>query len=133
MLLGEVRRTDALRLVARRAREVAEAELVLVLLYDEDTGQLTVEVVDARRRRAGRPGRRRACRSPSTALADAVAGSGHVVLEDLGKAAAWPVPVQHRRRPWSPRWPPPTRLQGVLVVAHAAGRGRATRRTTCRC
>ena len=36
VLLGEVRRTEALRLVARRAREVADAELVLVLLYDEE-------------------------------------------------------------------------------------------------
>ena len=58
VLLGEVRRTDALALVARRAREVAEAELVLVLLYDEDGGTFTVEVVDAGDGHAERAGRR---------------------------------------------------------------------------
>ena len=46
VLLGEVRRTDALRLIAQRAREVAGAHLVLVLLYDEPTGLFTVEAVD---------------------------------------------------------------------------------------
>ncbi|HYN95094.1 MAG TPA: GAF domain-containing protein, partial [Pilimelia sp.] len=46
VLLGEVRRTDALRLIARRAREVAEAEQVLVLLYDEQADEFTVEVRD---------------------------------------------------------------------------------------
>jgi len=45
LLLGDVRRAEALELVARRAREVAEAELVLVLLSDDD-GDLAVEVVD---------------------------------------------------------------------------------------
>jgi GAF domain-containing protein len=44
VLLGDVQRTAALHLVARRAREVAEAYAVL---DDEETGQLTVEVVDA--------------------------------------------------------------------------------------
>ena len=38
VLLGRVHRTAALELVARRAREVADAELVLVLLHDEETG-----------------------------------------------------------------------------------------------
>jgi hypothetical protein len=42
-----VQRTAALHLVARRAREVAEAYAALVLPDDEETGQLTVEVVDA--------------------------------------------------------------------------------------
>ena len=74
VLLGEVRRTDALALVARRAREVAEAELVVVLLYDEDSASYTVEVVEAdgaatadgRRRAAGQDDgvRRRGSRSP---------------------------------------------------------------------
>ena len=58
VLLGEVRRTDALELVARRAREVAEAELALVLLYDEDAEQFTVEVVDAADEQAPGAGRR---------------------------------------------------------------------------
>src|SRR5438874_6334779 len=44
VLLGEVNRTAALQLVARRAREVSGAQTVFVLLADGD--QLTVEVVD---------------------------------------------------------------------------------------
>src|SRR4051812_11115125 len=47
VLLGTVRRTEALRLIARRARELTEADLVLVLLYDRDADTYTVEVVDS--------------------------------------------------------------------------------------
>jgi signal transduction histidine kinase len=58
-LLGEMRRADALRLIARRAREVADAELVLVLLYDEASSHYTIEVADGADPRyadlAGRP------------------------------------------------------------------------------
>jgi signal transduction histidine kinase len=46
LLLGEVRRTEALELVARRAREVSGADTVMVLLRDEDDDELSVEVVD---------------------------------------------------------------------------------------
>jgi GAF domain-containing protein len=53
VLLGRVHRTAALELVARRAREVADAELALVLLHDEETGYLTVEIVDGRHVVAG--------------------------------------------------------------------------------
>jgi GAF domain-containing protein len=41
-----VRRTEALQLIARRAREVADAGLVLVMLYDEENSRYTVEVAD---------------------------------------------------------------------------------------
>src|SRR6185503_15032767 len=44
VLLGEVRRTEALHLVATRAREVAEAHLALVLLHEESNDMLAVEV-----------------------------------------------------------------------------------------
>src|SRR5689334_19839074 len=44
VLLGTVRRTEALRLIARRAREVSGADLVLVLLSDEANGTYTIEV-----------------------------------------------------------------------------------------
>ena len=44
LLLGEVDRTQALELIAQRALEVADAELVLVLLHDEAAEELTVEV-----------------------------------------------------------------------------------------
>src|SRR5262245_32615631 len=46
VLLGRINRTAALELIARRARQVARAELAMVLLHDEDTGVLTVEVAD---------------------------------------------------------------------------------------
>jgi hypothetical protein len=52
VLLGHVHRNEALRLIARRAREVAEADLVLVLLYDDPAAQFTVEVVDVARHAA---------------------------------------------------------------------------------
>src|SRR5437763_1012299 len=46
VLLGEVDRTSALQLVARRAREVSAAETVMVLLHEPATGQLRVEVCE---------------------------------------------------------------------------------------
>ncbi|WP_436535759.1 GAF domain-containing protein [Actinoplanes sp. HUAS TT8] len=46
VLLGPVQRTEALRLIARRAREVAAAELVLVMLYDEPNSRYTIEVAE---------------------------------------------------------------------------------------
>ncbi len=54
-------------LVARRAREVAEAELALVLLYDDEAEQFTVEVVDGADEQAPRAGRQRCCRPPRPA------------------------------------------------------------------
>jgi signal transduction histidine kinase len=119
VLLGEVRRTDALRLVARRAREVAEAELVLVLLYDEDTGQLGVEVVESR---DGGLAELVGVSVPvaETALAEAVTGHRHLVLEDLGKAAAWPVPISTGTVVAAPLAISDT-LHGLLVVAQSTG------------
>jgi signal transduction histidine kinase len=119
VLLGEVRRTAALRLVARRAREVAEAELVLVLLYDEDTGQLGVEVVDAS---DGGLGELVGVSVPvaETALAESVTGHRHVILEDLGKAAAWPVPISTGTTVAVPLAISDA-LQGLLVVAQPTG------------
>src|SRR3954447_14310382 len=46
VLLGTVRRTEALRLIARRAREVSGADLVMVLLYDAENSRHTIEVAD---------------------------------------------------------------------------------------
>src|SRR5919205_2319046 len=46
VLLGTVRRKEALQLIARRAREVSGAELVLVMLYDEESSRYTIEVAD---------------------------------------------------------------------------------------
>jgi signal transduction histidine kinase len=91
VLLGEVNRTAALRLVACRAREVAEADIALVTVYDEANDALTVEVA--------------AGRAPPGLVGATVRGSGgdfgtvladrHIaVVEDLGKASDWPVPLE---------------------------------------
>lgn len=116
VLLGQVDRTGALRLVARRAREVAEAQLVLVLLADEDAGQLTVEVVDG----TG-PGLAGVTLPLSeTAFAQAVSEAGYVMVDDLGKATSWPVPVSTGPALITPLAAADT-LHGVLVVAHPPG------------
>lgn len=87
VLLGEVRRTEALQLVATRAREVAEADVSLVLLYDGT--RLAVEVADGV--------------EDLTGTSVPVAGSEftpvveehHVtVVRDLGRAADWAVPLR---------------------------------------
>ncbi|MEV1286493.1 GAF domain-containing sensor histidine kinase [Micromonospora sp. NPDC049679] len=122
VLLGEVRRTDALRLVARRAREVAEAELVLVLLYDEDADQFTVEVIDAAASEAAQllgtvlP-------ATETTFAASVTGRRHAVIESLAKAAPWPIPVTAGPAVVSPLAAGGI-LHGVLIVAHPAGHTR---------
>src|SRR3954454_9053972 len=46
VLLGNVHRTEALRLIARRAREVSDAGLVMVMLYDEENARYTIEVAE---------------------------------------------------------------------------------------
>ncbi|GAA4716675.1 putative histidine kinase response regulator [Phytohabitans rumicis] len=119
VLLGQVDRTAALRLVARRAREVAEAQLVLVMLADEEAGHLTVEVVDA----GDTPAPDLAgtvVPLADTAFADAISGAGHVVIDDLGKAAAWPAPISTGSTLITPLAAAET-LHGLLVVALPPG------------
>ncbi|KXK59891.1 ATPase [Micromonospora rosaria] len=121
VLLGEVRRTDALTLVARRAREVAEAELAVVLLYDEDAGQFTVEVVDAADEQAhGLVGA--VLPATETTFAASVTERRHELLENLAEAAPWPVPVTAGPAVLSPLAAADT-LHGVLVVVYAPERG----------
>lgn len=116
VLLGEVRRTDALTLVARRAREVAEAELALVLLYDEDEGQFTVEVVDGADERA-RELVGAVLPAAETSFAAEVTERRHTLLDDLAQAAPWPTPVIAGPAVVSPLAAADT-LHGVLVIAH---------------
>jgi signal transduction histidine kinase len=123
LLLGEVQRTSALGLVARRAREVAEAHLALVLLQDEETGQLTVEVADAADDHLGAQLTGILLPLAETAFAEAFATRGHLVLEDLGKAAPWPVAVTTGPTVVTPLATADT-LHGVLVVALRPGDGR---------
>jgi signal transduction histidine kinase len=89
LLVGEVQRTAALQLVASRARDVADAELATVLLYDEDRGELTVEVVAASDGESSPP-RSTAIAVADTALADALSGGRPVIVEDMGKVPGWP-------------------------------------------
>ncbi|SNY59151.1 GAF domain-containing sensor histidine kinase [Paractinoplanes atraurantiacus] len=118
VLLGTVRRGEALQLIARRAREVAGADLVLVMLYEEDDARYLIEVAE----------------SADPAYADLV---GRVVPVDPGAAAEfgrekcrpvenlraalqWPGPV-----PDSPAMAVPLAgadtLHGVLIVTQPAG------------
>ncbi|MBX6748063.1 MAG: GAF domain-containing sensor histidine kinase [Micromonosporaceae bacterium] len=100
LLVGHVRRSEALALIARRAREVAEAALVLVLVHDDEAGVLTVEVVEAADEVTDEVRR---------GLAGAVVPADHeifrevlqsrrqVVVDDITKAA--PLPVRLPERP----------------------------------
>ncbi|WP_199736898.1 MULTISPECIES: GAF domain-containing sensor histidine kinase [Micromonospora] len=123
VLLGEVRRTDALSLVARRAREVAEAELALVLLYDEDEGQFTVEVVDgadeAARELVGA-----VLPANETTFAGSVTERRHEMVENIAEAAPWPRPVIAGPAVVSPLAAADV-LHGVLVIAHGPDHGPA--------
>ncbi|HWG99168.1 MAG TPA: GAF domain-containing protein, partial [Pilimelia sp.] len=117
VLLGEVQRTTALQLVATRAREVAEADLALVLLYDEDADELTVEVSDG---------------ADDTALAGAtirVDGSRFAavlrdrtiaVVDQLDAAASWPVPLSTGTALLVPL-AADKQTVGALVVAYRKG------------
>ncbi|NJC13870.1 signal transduction histidine kinase [Micromonospora profundi] len=124
VLLGEVRRTDALTLVARRAREVAEAELALVLLHDADTNQFTVEVVDGADEQA-RALVGTVLPAADTSFGTAVAEGRHAEVDDLAHAAPWPALLHTGPATISPLATAET-LHGVLIVAHPAERGGGT-------
>ncbi|GAB3843952.1 GAF domain-containing protein [Dactylosporangium cerinum] len=115
-LVGHVDRTDVLRLVAEHARHVADAALVAILLYEETTDELHVNVTAP----------------ASPALDDAlipltgtpfqamIADGGHVLVDDLDAAAPWPVAVPKGPALLAPLAMTGT-VQGMLVVALAAG------------
>ncbi|MGC5030718.1 GAF domain-containing protein [Micromonospora sp. DT229] len=124
LLLGEVRRTDALTLVARRAREVAEAELALVLLYDDMAEHFTVEVVDG----AGDQARAlvgTVLPAEDTSFAGPVSEGRHTSVEDLAHAAPWPAVLHTGPAVISPLATADT-LHGVLVIAHSVDHDGAT-------
>jgi signal transduction histidine kinase len=123
--LGRVHRTAALELVARLAREVADAELVLILLHDDETESLTVEVVNGAE---GIPGSGLLGTSllvAETAFTEAINGRADVMVEHLAKAARWDAPV-----PAGPAMVVPLlaadALHGLLVVAYRSGERRDT-------
>src|SRR5690349_15954294 len=90
VLLGQVRRTEALRLVAGRAREVAGADLALVLLSEAPDGVLVVEVADG-----GDPGLAgSAVPLAGSEFVSVVEEHHFTVVDDLGRAATWSVPME---------------------------------------
>ncbi|ABP54044.1 GAF domain-containing sensor histidine kinase [Salinispora tropica] len=118
LLLGEVHRTDALSLVARRAREVAEAELALVLLYDPGADTFTVDVVDgAGEQAAALVGT--VLPAADTSFGAAVIHGRHDRVADLAYAAPWPALFDTGPAVLSPLATADT-LHGVLVVAYSA-------------
>ncbi|MFY1670820.1 GAF domain-containing protein [Plantactinospora sp. WMMB334] len=123
VLLGEVRRTDALRLIARRAREVAEADVAMVLLYDEEAGQFTVEVVDSDAAVDDLVGVVLA--ADDTAFVEPVTRRRQAVVESLAKAAPWPVTVGAGPGLLSPLTTGDA-LHGVLVVGYPSGQQAGT-------
>jgi signal transduction histidine kinase len=115
-LLGQVDRSDVLRLIADRARDVADAALVTILLYDEMTGELRVEVTAPRTPDLDRT----AIPLTGTPFEKVIAAGEHILVDNLDNAAVWPAPV-----PTGPALLAPLAMtgtaQGVLIVALAAG------------
>jgi signal transduction histidine kinase len=116
VLLGQLNRATALRLVAERACEVAEAELTVVLLTAGES-ELVVEVA------AGNaPGDLCGGSVGAAAgeLADVVRGRHLAVVEDLGKTADWAVPV-HTGPALLVPLTADGRTLGILAVAYRPG------------
>jgi signal transduction histidine kinase len=116
VLLGEINRATALRLVAERAREVAQADLTLLMIADSDA-TLTVEVADG-----DAPG------TLTGTVVDVAEGelgevvrSGHLaIVEDLGKTADWAGPLHTGSALLVPLTADGATL-GVLAVAYPPG------------
>ncbi|MDT5032113.1 MAG: hypothetical protein QOC94_2284 [Actinoplanes sp.] len=118
VLLGTVQRTHALQLIAQRAREVADAELVLVLLYDEDRARYTIEVAEGTY-----PGVTELAGKVVTvesAMAQAFAQEKYRLVDNLRTVADWPNPVPDGPALAAPLGSGDT-LHGVLIVAHRPG------------
>ncbi|MCA2213947.1 GAF domain-containing sensor histidine kinase [Jidongwangia harbinensis] len=119
VLLGTVRRTEALELIARRAREVADADLVLVLLHDAENARYTIEVAEgADPRCADLAGR---TVPTENEWVDRFGDEKYQIIDDLRTAAEWPGPVPDGPALAAPLAGSDT-LHGVLIVGHAADR-----------
>ncbi|MEU4419230.1 GAF domain-containing sensor histidine kinase [Actinoplanes sp. NPDC024001] len=118
VLVGAVRRTEALRLIARRARELSDATLVMVLLHDNVNDRYTIEVAEgADPGCSGLAGKPVQLDGPTvTGFADTT----HRTVPDLQAVADWPGPV-----PAGPALAAPLAgtdmPHGVLIVAQPAG------------
>jgi signal transduction histidine kinase len=119
VLLGTVRRTEALQLIARRAREVSEADLVLVLLYDEDNHRYTIEVADGSDAASAELVGRTLPVDDETVKA--FGQETYRLVDNLRTAVEWPGVVPDGPALAAPLTATGT-LHGVLIVAHRAGR-----------
>jgi signal transduction histidine kinase len=119
LLVGHVRRSEALALIARRAREVAEAALVLVLVHDDEAGVLTVEVIDGpdelRQELAGAE-----VPADHQIFREVLQSRRQVVVDDIAKAAPLPVRLPERPAIIVPLASVES-LHGLLVVVGADG------------
>lgn len=115
LLLGEVQRNAALKLVAHSARQVAQAGLAMVLLYDEDEDALRVEVADGAEHLVGV-----VLPAAETGFASVVTSRQQQLVDDLGKAAPWPASVPPGAAVLAPLVAAGT-MHGILVVAHQNG------------
>jgi signal transduction histidine kinase len=118
VLLGTVQRTEALRLIARRAREVSGAELVLVMLYDEANARYAIEVADGADPLCGELAGKLVPVEP--AVATAFGREKYRAVENLRAALEWPGPVPDSPAMAVPLAGPDT-LHGVLIVTQPAG------------
>lgn len=118
VLLGEINRETALRLVAERACEVAEADLTLVLISTSDI-ELAVEVASGNAPDE-LPGT--AVGTASGELRDVVLNRHLAVVEDLGKTADWAVSMHTGPALLVPLTADGETL-GVLAVAYRPGDG----------
>ncbi|MEV8510466.1 GAF domain-containing sensor histidine kinase [Actinoplanes sp. NPDC051475] len=117
VLLGTVRRKEALQLIARRAREVSGARVVLVLLYDDDA-RYTIEVSDGED--DAYDGLAGGTVVVDGAAAHAFGLDKYRLVEDLAQAAQWPGPVPEGPALAAPMTGSGT-LQGVLIVVQRPG------------
>jgi signal transduction histidine kinase len=118
VLLGTVRRTEALRLIARRAREVADAQLALVLLYDEENARYTIEVADGDDSRSAELSGK--LLPVDDGEVQAFSREKYRMIDNLRQAADWPGPVPDGPAIAAPLGGSDT-LHGVLIVAQGAG------------
>jgi signal transduction histidine kinase len=123
LLLGDVDRTQALELVAQRALEVAGAELVMVLLHDEATEELTVEVARAAGELSTEGLVGATLPVAQTAFAEAITARTDLALAHLAEAAHWPTAVGTGPAIVGPLLSTGT-LHGLLVVGYRAGERR---------
>jgi signal transduction histidine kinase len=114
VLVGRVRRAEALELIARRAREVASADLVLILLNDADSGTLSVEVDTG----SSVSGAQFAVEE--TEFGAAIDGRGHAIVDNLGAAAPWPAVMPDRPATVVPL-ATADNMHGLLVMVAGVG------------